>query len=68
MQNFKVSFFKLNREEDDKGNMVATSKEYVGSVVLDDSHVDENTSLLALAYRRASPTMQLCDRVEVTRV
>lgn len=69
MANFKISFFKQERDTDNKtGKTTTTGNDYVGSVTLSDINVDDNTSLIALAFRQATPGMQLCNKVVVEKI
>lgn len=54
MKNFRVTFFKLEREKNAQGKMVVVGKEYLGSVDVDDSGVDNNNTLASKAFRRAN--------------
>lgn len=69
MNNYRVSFYKLKKEEDKQtGKTNITGQEYLGSVTLDDSGVDSKTSLVAIAFRRATPVMQIADKTVTERL
>lgn len=69
MNQYRVSFYKSTREEDKvTKESVITGYEFLGSVTLDDSHVDSRTSLVALAFRRATPVQQISDKTVVERL
>lgn len=69
MRNYRVRFFKLSREQDEKGKFVTTGQELLGTVFVDDYNLDERQmTLAAKAFRIAPPVCQIADKVVVEQV
>ena len=68
MADFRVSFFKLKFEKDEKGNPKRTGeKEYLGSVVVDDTGTEEYT-VTAKAFRVCSDKLLYADSTVVEKL
>lgn len=65
---YKVTFFKLKKEEVDKGKLEILGKEYLGSIVIDDAGVSHSLTLTAKAFRQCPDTYLIADRVEIHKV
>lgn len=70
MYNYKISFFKIERELDkESGDMKKTGKEsFLGSVVVDDCGVDASLTIQAKAFRRAPEACLSADKVLTERL
>lgn len=67
MKNFKVSFFKVEREVNDKGLLLGKTYSHQGSVVIDDNNVSNTFTLATKAYR-ACPHFSFCDKLEIREI
>lgn len=67
MANYRISFFKLKKEEDDKGKERVTGEEYLGCVNLTDHGTSRNFTLTAKAFRVAPNKCLLADKTIVER-
>jgi hypothetical protein len=68
MKNYRVTFYKLKKEEDSKGKPVVTGQEYVGSVVVDDDGTGKELSITGKAFRHAPNTYLYADKVVVEQL
>lgn len=69
MRNYRVSFFRLEKEQDEKGKFVTTGQDLLGSVVVDDYGLDEKEmTLTARAFRIAPAICLIADKVVVEQV
>lgn len=68
MNNYRVNFFRLEKEETEKGKMETVGKEYLGSVIVDDNGVNMNLTLTAKAFRQASSVCQLADFTSIEKL
>lgn len=70
MRTFRVNFIKIEKDIDNKtGKEVGRKETSLGSVVLDDYGVSQQTySLIAKAFRHAGESCQLADKVLVTQL
>lgn len=67
MTNYKVSFFKIERETDKDGNEIKKGESFLGSVIVDD-HGTDRMSIVSKAYRHASDAAQTADKVKVEEI
>ena len=68
---YRITFFKIGYEKelDAKGKLVRSGKdEMLGSVVVDDTCVSNETTLQAYAFRIAPEQCLLADKVSVRKV
>ncbi len=69
MRNYRVRFFKLSREQNEKGKTVVSGQELLGTVYVDDYNLDERQmTLAAKAFRIAPPICQIADKIVVEQV
>lgn len=62
---YRVSFFKLVKEQDEKKRTIVTGQEYLGSIVVDDNG---SLDIISKAYRHASGKLLNADKVKVEAV
>lgn len=68
-RNYKIAFFKIEREQNEKGKLVKTGKQdYLGSVYVDDNGVDDSFTLTAKAWRHAPGVCLNADLVKIEQV
>lgn len=65
MRNFRVSFYKLEKEEVEKGKQTIKGQSHLGTVIVDDHGTGKDLDLTAKAFRHASATCQIADKVVV---
>lgn len=65
MRNYRVSFFRVEKEQNEQGKMEKTSESYLGSVVVDDHGTDNTFTVTAKAFRHAPATFIHADKVKV---
>lgn len=58
MREYRVSFFKKGEEKD----------EHLGSVIVDEVGISQNLTLVAKAFRQASPVCLLADKTITERI
>lgn len=69
MKNFKAVFYKVEKELDDKGKEIGRKYSYLGSVIIDDSNVDNtNLTLIGKAYRHGGSVNLLADKVTLEEI
>lgn len=69
MKNYRVTFFKLSKEESEKkGQYIVTDQQCLGSVVIDDHGTGINLTLSAKAFRHAPSNCQNADKVIIEQV
>jgi hypothetical protein len=68
MRNYRVTFYKLEKENDEKGKSFVKDSKYLGSVVVDDSGTGTNLTLTAKAFRQASEICQIADKVRIEQL
>lgn len=67
--NYRVSFFKIEKEQAEKGKFNKTGEQYLGSVVVDDSGTSKDFTLTAKAFRIADDVCSsLADKVVVEKL
>ncbi len=69
MRNYKVNFYKVEKELNEKGKEVNRKYSHVGSVTIDDCNVDNiNLTLISKAYRHANNNLLMADKVTVEEI
>lgn len=66
-RNYKVSFFNVVKEMDDKKVVIGKSYQHLGTINLDDNNVSSTFTLASKAYRTA-PQFINADRLEITEI
>lgn len=68
MKDYKVSFFKIEKEVDKSGNETGRKESYLGCVTVSDMGTSDDFTLQAKAYRICSSLCQTGDKVLVERI
>lgn len=69
MKNYKVSFFKLERQHNESTRKTeVVDQEYIGTVYVDDAGVGPHFTLVAKAWRQAPSRYLYADKTIVERV
>jgi hypothetical protein len=69
VNNYRVTFFKLSKEESEKkGQYIVTDQQCLGSIVIDDHGTGKDLSLTAKAFRHAPSTYLYADKVIVEKL
>ena len=60
-----MSFFKLEKEQTEKGKLTVTGHKYLGMITVDDSGTNQSFTVMAKAFKQAPDQYLLADRVMV---
>jgi len=67
--NYRVTFFKLKKEQDGKTkNFTVTGEEILGAVTVDDAGTGSSLTLAAKAFRTAAEVCMTADKIRITLV